>query len=120
MIGWTGPAQVANVGPTGPSQQVLIVLAKPEVKSVADLHDQPIIVAGVSLSGEQLKRSFAAAGASNLSITEGVTSDVSQLWSGQVAAAVVAVAEPEIAASFREIPGYRLLLIPVQPRGDGS
>lgn len=115
------PPQVAKADPltpAAPSQQVMIVLAKPDVKSAADLHDQPVIVAGVgSITGEQLKRSFDAAGASNLAFKLGATSDVSQLWSGQVAAAIVAVAEPVIASSFHEIPGYRLLLVPLQPSG---
>jgi hypothetical protein len=97
-------------------QQVLIVLAQPDVKSMADLHNKVVLVAGVdSVSGEQLKASFAAAGARDLDIKQGAASDVAELWAGKVAAAVVAVAEPVAATAFHEIPGYTLMLVRVEP-----
>lgn len=96
-------------------QQVMIVLAQPEVKSPADLRDKAVIIAGVDLiSDQQMKASFAAAGASGLAFKQGSSGDVAQLWSGKVAAAVVAVAEPEAASAFHAIPGYKLLLVHVE------
>ena len=97
-------------------QQVLIVLAQPDVKSPADLRDKAVVNAGVNtLSDKQLKASFSAAGASGLLLKQGDAQDVSQLWSGQVAAVVVAVADPEVAWAFHEIPGYKLMLVQVAP-----
>jgi hypothetical protein len=102
-------------GPIPRRQQVLIVLAQPDVKSPADLDDKAVVIAGVdSISDEQLKASFAAAGAHGLAFKQGAARDVAQLWSGKVAAAVVAVAEPEAATAFHEIPGYRLMLVHVE------
>ena len=92
------------------------MLAQPDVKSAADLHNKVVLVAGVdSVSGEKLKASFAAAGASDLDFKQGAVSDVAELWAGKVAAAVVAVAEPAAATAFHEIPGYTLMLVRVEP-----
>jgi len=99
-------------------RQVLIVLAKPDFQDVPDLHDQTIVVAGVdSVSGEQLAASFAAAGAKKLTFKSGDLSAVNQLFSGKVAAAIVAATAPEVAAAFQTVPGYRLMLVDLSSAG---
>jgi hypothetical protein len=100
--------------PSGP--QMLVVLAKPEVKSVADLNDKTILVAGVtSVSGEQLKASIAVAGAGGAQLKQGDKSDIDELPRGEVAAAIVGVSTPGKAADFQEIPGFHALYIEVLP-----
>jgi len=59
---------------------------------------------------------FAAAGAGDAKLQQGASGDVDKLWSGEVAAAVVAAAAPKIAAAFGPIPGYHVLLVPAPPR----
>ena len=100
-----------------PPAQVLIVLAKPEVKSVADLRDKSILLAGAaSIPKEQLKASFAAAGASGTEFKQGDNGDIEQVGAGEVAAAVIAVFSPETAATFHDIPGYQVLRVEVPTR----
>jgi ABC-type nitrate/sulfonate/bicarbonate transport system substrate-binding protein len=99
------------------SGQMLIVLAKPEVKTAGDLDGKTILVAGVtSVSGEQLRDSLAAAGVSGAQFKQGEKSDIDELRRGDVAAAVVAVATPGIPADIDEIPGFHLLYFEVSPR----
>ena len=95
---------------------MLVVLAKADVKSAADLNDKTILVAGVtSVSGEQLKASFAVAGAGGAQLKQGDKSDIDELPRGEVAAAIVAVATPGKATDFQEIPGFHALYIEVLP-----
>ncbi len=95
---------------------MLVVLAKPEVKSAADLDDKTVLVAGVtSISSEQLKASFAVAGAGGAQLKQGDKSDIDELPRGEVAAAIVAVSTPGKAAEFQAIPGYHALYIEVLP-----
>jgi hypothetical protein len=115
----TSEPKVGSLGggaeaPSGP--QMLVVLAKPEVKSVADLNDKTILVAGVtSVSGEQLKASIAVAGAGGAQLKQGDKSDIDELPRGEVAAAIVGVSTPGKAADFQEIPGFHALYIEVLP-----
>ena len=98
-------------------RQVLIVLAKSEVKTAGDLDGKTIIVAGVtSISGERLEDSLAAAGVSGAQIKQGEKSDIDQLLRGDAAAAVVAVATPGIPADVEETPGLHLLYFDVSPQ----
>ena len=105
----------ASPGAPAPPQ-MLVVLAKPEVKTAADLNDKTVLIAGVtSVSGEQLKASFAVAGAGQAQFKQGDKSDIDELPRGDVAAAVVAVATPGVAADFQEIPGFHVLYLEVLP-----
>jgi len=109
-----GSLSGGSEAPSGP--QMLVVLAKPEVKSAADLNYKTILVAGVtSVSGEQLKASIAVAGAGGAQLKQGDKSDIDELPRGEVAAAIVAVATPGKAADFQEIPGFHALYIEVLP-----
>ena len=95
-------------------RKVLIVLTKPDVLNVADLHGKMIVLAGVaSISDARLKAAFAAAGAQDAVFKQGAIDDVDQVGSGSVSAAIVAVVKSEIAGAFPEVPGYRLLRVEV-------
>jgi hypothetical protein len=96
--------------------QVLIVMARPDVKDVADLRDKSVLVDGAPLiSNEQLKASFAAAGASGAEFKHGDENDIERFVRGEFAAAVVGVVAPGLANYTREIPGFHLLRVEVSP-----
>jgi predicted dienelactone hydrolase len=115
----TAAPEVATADPgakADPERKILIVLAKPDVKEIADLHDKTVVLAGVAApSDERLKAAFAAAGAGGAQFKQGAVNDVDEVGSGAVAAAIVAVVKPEIASAFPEVPGYRLLRVEVAP-----
>jgi ABC-type nitrate/sulfonate/bicarbonate transport system substrate-binding protein len=113
-------AQVATAKDGSPAG-VLILLAKPEVKSVAELSDKPVLVAGVAAgSVEELKSALAAAGASGAEVKQGGKDDMAPLARGEVAAVIVGVVASEAAASLRDTdyPGYRVLRVDLPPRAN--
>ncbi len=117
----SAPQEVATANEGAPTtpQRVVIVLASPGVNSAADLNDKAVLVAGdMAISSERLRASFAAAGAGGVVFKQGSETDVQLLLSGKVAAAVVAVGDPNVANGLQMPPGFRLLRLEVSPKPD--
>jgi hypothetical protein len=116
------PPQVAtaNEGLQPPAaSKVLVLVANPEVKSVAELRDKSVLIAGVaSVPEEQLKSALATAGASGAKFKQGGKNDIDPLVRGEVAAVIVDLVSPETASSVRNVdfPGLRLLFVEVAPQ----
>ena len=60
---------------------------------------------------------MSAAGASGAQLVEGTKNDIDKLISGKISAAIIALVSPAKAASFPEIPGFKLLRIDVNNVG---
>jgi hypothetical protein len=59
---------------------------------------------------------IAAAGAAEVQLSEGQTTAINWVASGEVPAAVLALVSPEAAESFPEIAGLRIFRVPLSPR----
>ena len=78
---------------------MLIVLAKPDIKSAADLQDKTVAVAGLSdVSMDVVKATFASAGASKVVFKPGEIGNLVSLVRGEVAAFVVDAESPAAAS----------------------
>jgi hypothetical protein len=124
-----------------------VVMARPDVKSVAELAGKTVAIddryaqlggkvrtaiaaAGATevqlsegrttamtrLSNGEVPAAIAAAGATEVQLSEGRTTAMTRLSNGEVPAAVVALLTPEAAESFPAISGYKIFHVPLSPR----
>jgi hypothetical protein len=66
--------------------------------------------------GGKVRTAIAAAGATEVPLSEGRTTAMTGLSNGEVPAAVVALVTPEAAETFPAIAGYRIFHVPLSPR----
>jgi hypothetical protein len=108
----TAPASLNNT-----DLLVALLIARPEIKSVSDLANKNIAVdARQSASNSSVRTAIAAAGATEVQLSEGQTKAIDRLISGEVPAAVLALVSPEGAERFPEIAGFTIFRIPLSPR----
>ena len=95
---------------------VVLVLVRPDIKSVSDLSGKTIAVDdSQSAAGRQVRTAMVEAGATGIRLTDGPTKAIDQLISGAVPAAVLAVASAGAAEGFPEIGGFKVLQVPLSP-----
>jgi hypothetical protein len=113
-----GDAQkTAAASSTDTDLLVALVMARPEIKSVSDLTGKDVAIdQGQSASNGNLRTAIAAAGATEVQLSEGQARAINRLISGEVPAAVLALVAPEAAESFPDIKGYKIFRIPLSPR----
>ena len=113
-----GDAQkTAAASSTDTDLLVALVMARPEIKSVSDLTGKDVAIdQGQSASNGNLRTAIAAAGATEVQLSEGQAKAINRLISGEVPAAVLALVAPEAAESFPDIKGYKIFRIPLSPR----
>jgi TRAP-type uncharacterized transport system substrate-binding protein len=113
------PAPEQKAGPASPNNTdrlVALLMARPDIKSVSDLANQNIAIdARQSASNAIVRTAIAAAGATEVQLSEGQTAAVDRLINGEVPAAVLALVSQQAAEWFPEIAGYRILRIPLSP-----
>jgi TRAP-type uncharacterized transport system substrate-binding protein len=113
------PAPEQKAGPASPNNTdrlVALLMARPDIKSVSDLANQNIAIdARQSASNAIVRTAIAAAGATEVQLSEGQTAAVDRLINGEVPAAVLALVSPQAAEWFPEIAGYKILRIPLSP-----
>jgi hypothetical protein len=63
-----------------------------------------------------VRSAIAAAGASEIQLSEGHAKPIDRLISGEVPAAVLTLASPEAAEWFPDIKGFKIFRIPLSPR----
>jgi hypothetical protein len=96
---------------------VAIVMARPEIKSVSDLAGKSIAIDDrQSRSHAAVRTAIAAAGAAEVQLSEGATTAINRVASGEVPAAVLTLVSPEAAEVFPDIAGFRIFRIPLSPR----
>ena len=95
---------------------VAIVMAGPDIKSVADLAGKTIAIDDrYTASGTVVRTAIVAAGAPQVQLSEGQGTAMNRLNNGEVPAAVVALVTPDAADKFPEFMGYRIFQVPLSP-----
>jgi len=109
--------KTAAGSPNDADRLVAILLARPEIKSVSDLAGKSIAIDDrQSPSSASVRTAIAAAGAAGVQLSEGQTTAINRVASGEVPAAVLTLESPEAAETFPEIEGYKIFRIPLSPR----
>ena len=96
---------------------VALLIARPEIKSVSDLTSKIVAIDDRhSASNDGVRTAIAAAGATEVQLSEGQTKAINRLISGEVPAAVLALVSAEAAEGFPEVAGFKIFRIPLSPR----
>ena len=96
---------------------VAVVMARPDIKSVSELTGKTIAIDDrYSGSNGSVRTAIVAAGAPEVQLSEGQTTAINRVVSGEVPAAVLALVSADAAEGFPEIAGFRIFHIPLSPR----
>ena len=95
---------------------VAVVMARPEIKSMADLAGKSVAIDEKhSASSVDVWIGFVAAGAGSVEMSAGHTTAIDRLSNGEVTAAVLALVSAEAAERFPEIGGFKIFRVPLWP-----
>ncbi len=111
----------ASVSPGNLDNLVAVVLARPEINSLSDLNNKNIAIGEKqSAASGSVSAALMAAGAAEVQFSEGKgegnSGAIDRLISGEVPAAVLALASPEAAEWFPDIAGFRVFRLPLSQR----
>lgn len=111
----------ASVSPANLDKLVALVLTRPEINSLSDLNNKIIAIGGKqSAASGSVSAALMAAGAAEVQFSEGKgegnTGAIDRLISGEVTAAVLALASREAAERFPDIAGFRIFRVPLGQR----
>ena len=96
---------------------VALLMVRLNVRSVSELTGETIAIDDrYSAYNRSVRTAIVAAGAPEVQLTEGRTTAINRLVSGEVPAAVLALVSAEAAEDFPEIAGFRIFHIPLSPR----
>jgi hypothetical protein len=103
--------------PSEPDSRIALVMARPDIKSIADLTGQIVAIdARQVASRNKVWIAMVAAGAARVLLSENESKPIDRLIKGEVPAAVLALVSAEAASSFPDVPGYRIFRIPLALR----
>jgi len=109
--------KTASAPPNNANNLVALLMARPEIKSVSDLTNKKIAIDDrQSASNDSVRTAIAAAGATEVQLSNGQTRAIDRLISGEVPAAVLTLVSPEAAEWFPEIAAFKVFRIPLSPR----
>jgi ABC-type phosphate/phosphonate transport system substrate-binding protein len=109
--------ETASASPNNTDLLVVLLMARPEIKSVSDLNGKDIAIdERQSASNDSVRTAIAAAGATEVKLSEGQTKAINRLISGEVSAAVLTLVSSEAADWFPEIVGFKIFRIPLSSR----
>ncbi len=109
--------KTASASPNNTDLLVVLLMARPEIKSVSDLNGKDIAIdERQSASNDSVRTAIATAGATEVKLSEGQTKAINRLISGEVPAAVLTLVSSEAADWFPEIPGFKIFRIPLSSR----
>ncbi|SDT14946.1 hypothetical protein [Bradyrhizobium canariense] len=109
--------KTASQRPNKTDLLVAVLLARPEIKLVPDLTGKIIAIDDVySASNANVRTAIAAAGATEVQLSEDQAKASDRLVSGEVPAAVLTLVSPEAAEGFPDIAGFKTFRIPLSPR----
>src|SRR5260370_23256368 len=95
--------------------RVVLLMARPEIKSISDLAGKDIAIDDRhSASNEKVRTAIAAAGAAEVQLSEGQTKAIDRLIAGEVPAAVLTLVYPE--TGFPQFAGFKIFRVPLSPR----
>jgi TRAP-type uncharacterized transport system substrate-binding protein len=107
---------IASASPKDADHLVVLLMVRPEIKSVSDLTGKNIAIDDKqSASIGNVQRAIAAAGATEVQLSADQTKAVNRLISGEVSAAILALAYPETAEWSSELAGFKIFRIPLSP-----
>lgn len=96
--------------------RVAVVMTRPEIEKLSDLAGKDVAIEEQqSEASTSIQAAIASAGAAEVRLNEGAGNAIERLLSGEVPAAVLAIASPKASEGFSELPGYRLFRIPLTP-----
>ena len=91
---------------------IVLVMARPEIRSVSDLASKTIAIDDAqSTSNGDVRAAIVAAAAAEVHLSGGETKALDRLISGAVPAAVLAVVSPEAALRFPDIEGLKIFQV---------
>jgi len=109
--------KTASASPNNTDLLVVLLMARPEIKSVSDLSGKDIAIDDrQSASNDSVRAAIATAGATEVKLSEGQTKAIDRLISGEVPAAVLTLVSSEAADWFPEIAGFKIFRIPLSSR----
>jgi hypothetical protein len=109
--------QTESPPPNGTDLLVALLIARPETKSVSDLTGKDIAIEDrQSASSGTVRTAIAAAGASEVQLSESHAKPIDRLIGGEVPAAVLTLVSAEAAEWFPDIKGFKVFRIPLSPR----
>src|SRR5450631_1217585 len=109
--------KTASASPNNTDLLVVLVMTRPEIKSVSDLNGKDIAIDDrQSASNDSVRTAIATAGATEVKLSEGQTKAIDRLISGEVPAAVLTLVSSEAADWFPEIAGFKIFRIPLSSR----
>ena len=95
---------------------VALVMARPDIKSVADLARKDVAIDEPQrVSSADVRTAIAAAGATEVQLSAGQTKAIDRLVAGEVSAAVLTLVSKEAGEWFPEIAGFRVFRVPLSP-----
>jgi hypothetical protein len=109
--------KTASASPNNTDLLVVLLMTRPEIKSVSDLSGKDIAIdERQSSSNDSVRTAIATAGATEVKLSEGQTKAIDRLISGEVPAAVLTLVSSEAADWFPEIAGFKIFRIPLSSR----
>lgn len=105
----TAAARANNAPPL-----VVLLMVRPEIKSVSDLTGKEIAIDGrQSVLRERVLAAISQAGATGVKLSGGRTSAVNRVVGEQMPAAILALVSPDAAESFPEVAGFKIFRLPL-------
>src|SRR5437667_12129650 len=112
-----GAEKTAAASPNNTDHLVALLIARPEIKSVSDLGSKIIAIDDRhSASNDSVRTAIAAAGATEVQLSDGQTKAINRLISGEVPAAVLALVSPKAAEGFPGVAGFKTFRIALASR----
>jgi hypothetical protein len=96
---------------------VALLISHLEIISVAELAGKDVAIDDRHFgSATSVKTALVAAGATEVQLSHGPSMAIDRLLRGEVPAAVVTLASPDVALAFPDIPGFHVFKIPLASR----
>ena len=113
----TAAALAAPSDSAKPTQPlVAVVMARPEIKSVADLAGKIVAMdERYAPFSVDVWTAFVVAGTDSVDLSAGHTAAVDRLTNGEVPAALLTLVFPDAADAFPEIAGFKVFRVPLLP-----
>ena len=108
--------QTRTIASNAEDNMVALVIARSDIKSVADLAGKDVAIDEPQWDSSGVVRTaIAAAGAAEVQLSPGQTKAVDRLIDGEVPAAVLTLVSKEAGDWFPEIAGFRVFRVPLSP-----
>ena len=108
--------QTRAISSNAENNMVALVMARSDVKSVAELAGKDVAIdEPQSASTGVVRTAIAAAGAAEVQLSSGQTRAIDRLIDGEVPAAVLTLVSKEAGDWFPDIAGFRIFRVPLSP-----